>query len=195
MTTFRVEYSGFQRLLISFFQVVSTITTAGFNTIDIRVLSQGTLLFLMLLMLFGASLTGSGTNMKGTSFKSLLKLMINVTYRKRAACLWGQKILLKRVQLASSTFIHYALVLSITSLLLILIEKHPFLPILFETASALCTVGLSMGITAELSALGKSLIILLMLIGRSGILVVGFAMSNKKLSMEREIPKKIVDVS
>jgi trk system potassium uptake protein TrkH len=51
----------------------------------------------------------------------------------------------------------------------------------------LSTVGLSMGITAELSTLGKSLILLLMLIGRTGILIFGFAISIQGLSWQREI--------
>lgn len=187
MTTFPEESSGFQKLIISFFQVVSTISTAGFNTIDIRTLSTITHLFLIVLMLLGVSLAGSGINMRGTSFSLLLMLMLNVLKVNKMSCLRSQRVLLKRMQIASSTFIHYFFVLLVFNLALIVIEKQATLPLLFETASALCTVGLSMGMTAKLSIAGKSLLIILMLMGRIGIVILGFAFSFKELAWEKEI--------
>jgi trk system potassium uptake protein TrkH len=186
VTPFAPESSGFQRLILSFFQVISTVTTAGFNTIDIKTLPQVTLLILIVLMLFGISLTGNGSNKRGTSFAALLRLMTGMLRSKKTTRLWSQKLLSKRIQIAISPFTHYLFVLSISFLLLSLIEKQPLLPLFFETASALCTVGLSMGITADLSLLGKSLIILLMLVGRTGILIFGFAISMHELSWTQE---------
>jgi trk system potassium uptake protein len=186
-STFTTESSEFHKLNISFFHIVSTITTAGFNTIDIKTLPHMTHFFLIILMLCGVSLVGCGINMKGTSFAVLISLMKDRLTRKKTS-IWNQKIFLKRAQIVLSTFAQYLLVLLLSYSLIALIEEQPFLPLFFETASALCTVGLSMGITPELSTFGKSFIILLMLVGRTGILILGFAISHQELSLE---PQKL----
>ena len=170
---------GFENITISFFHVISAISTAGFNTIAMGALSKATLVFVIFLMLIGASITGSGSNMKGTNFFALLRLVSSPSS-------WGQKNLKKRAQIAFSTFTHYLIVLSFFSMLLILIEKKPVFPLLFEAASALCTVGFSMGVTVELSSLGKALLALLMVVGRSGILIFGFALSYQALKIKGE---------
>ena len=70
-------------------------------------------------------------------------------------------------------------------ILFILFEKQAFLPLLFEVTSALCTIGLSTGIAPELTLIGKSLLILLMLVGRVGILIFGFVTSMQLFARER----------
>lgn len=167
-------------LVTSFFQVVYTVTTAGFNLIDMGALSHSTLIFLTFLMLFGVSLIGSGTNMRGTSFFALLKLTSTLNSFRR------KKVFLKRLQLVFSTFAYYILCLLVFSLLLSFIENKASIPLFFETASALCTVGLSVGITSELSAFGKCLIIFLMLTGRIGILIFGYAASTRKIEAQEK---------
>ena len=181
-STFPEESSAFERVVISVFQVISTLTTAGFNTIDMRTLSLLPHLLLIILMLIGVSLTGSGTNMRGTSLISLFRLLKGALANR----LLHQKVLLKRSQIALSPFAQYLLVLLVFGSLLVLIENQPFLPLIFETASALCTIGLSMGITPELSALGKSLLIFLMIAGRTGILIVSFTLSLDELSWKQK---------
>lgn len=183
--------SGFHKLIISFFQIISAITTSGFNTVDIRTLSLLPHLLLIIFMLLGVSLTGNGTDMRGTSFVSLAKLVAN-GFRKKTDSSWNQKILLRKTQIACSTFIKYVLVLLLFALPLNLIEKQPFLPLLFETTSALCTVGLSMEVTPELSAFGKILMALLMLGGRIGILIMGFAISSRAKSWERAKSQELI---
>lgn len=182
--TFSKDSSEFQKWVISFFQVISTLTTAGFNTVEIRALPLATHLLLILLMLTGVSLTGNGMNMKNISFPALLKLSGNMHISSARY----QKAFFRRMAIALSCFASYSVILLVAIALLNLVEKQPFLPLLFETASALCTIGISMGITSELSAFGKGFISLLMLIGRTGILILGFAISNKTnfLRMEKE---------
>lgn len=185
ITPFTTENGGPYKLIVSFFQVIFTITTAGFNIIDIGILSNSALAFLTFLMLIGVSLIGSGTNMRGTSFFALLKLTSNIITRRNTSSR-RKRVFLKRVQISVSAFSNYLVCLLIFSILLALIEKHPFLPIFFETASALSTVGLSTGITSELSSLGKYLIIFLMLTGRVGILIFGFASSTRALEEQEK---------
>ncbi len=194
ITPFAIDTTGPYKLIISFFQVIFAITTAGFNIIDIGILSHSALAFLSFLMLIGVSLIGSGTNMRGTSFFALLKLT-SILITRRSTSSRGKRVFLKRVQIAISAFSNYLVCLLIFSLLLSFIEKHPFLPLFFETASALSTVGLSTGITSELSALGKCLIIFLMLTGRIGILMFGFAASTRALQEQekKKIAIPIVD--
>lgn len=168
-----------QNMVIAFFQTISAATTVGFNTIDLKILPSIGLFLLMVLMLYGGALTGNGINMKSTSVIGLMKLVFDMqkSYRR------GQKVLLKRILFTLSTCICFLLTLTIFLGPLLLFEKESTLSLLFEAVSALCTVGLSMGITAELSAFGKSMIILLMLIGRSGILILGFVLSSQLMKM------------
>ncbi len=186
MTIFPTESSRFQKWIISFFQVISAITTAGFNTVDIRAFPLAVLPFLTTLMLVGASLTGSGTDTRGTSLLALLKLTTRWLTGEKTRSFRSKKILFKRTQTALFTFVTYSLILLVSASLLNLIEQQPFLPLFFETASALCTVGFSVGVAPELSTLGKGLIVLLMVVGRTGILILGFALSAKMLSWEQE---------
>jgi trk system potassium uptake protein TrkH len=129
-------------------------------------------------------------NMRGASFITLLKLMGDIFRKKNS--LWSQKILFKKTQIALFSFACYCIVLLAAVLLLSLIEKQLFLPLFFETTSALCTIGLSMGITPELSVFGKSLIALLMLTGRTGILIIGFIISTKAISWDRRKNQELV---
>ena len=183
LTNLPVEESAFHKLLISLFQTISAFTTVGFNTIHIGSLSLVPLIFLTTLMLFAAALTGNGINTKNTSWLLLLRRIRSMINGSKSVRLRGQNAVLRRIYITSSTFLYYSILLLIPLSLLILTENLPFSPLLFETASALCTVGFSTGITAELSLIGKSLITLLMLIGRIGILILGFAISAKALPL------------
>lgn len=185
LLTTTTESSKFEKLLVSFFHTISAMTTAGFNTVDMRTLPQSALLLLILLMLVGASITGSGMNTKRTALPIIFKEMKNCLSGRETLRLRSQKLLAKRVQIATVTFASYFLVLSIPFWILIIIERQPILSLFFEAVSAVCTTGLSAGITAQLSSLGKGLIILLMLTGRTGILLFGFAISTRKFSRKK----------
>lgn len=192
MTIFLTDNSKLPKLLTSFFQIISTITTTGFNTVDIRTLPLITHFLIIVLMILGVSLTGNGKNLRGTSFTILLQLVANIFRNKNS--LWSKKVLLKRTQIVFFSFVCYCLILLLAAPLLYLIEKKPLFPLFFETASALCTIGLSVGITPELSIFGKSLVALLMLTSRISILIIGFAISSKALSWNREKKQKFAGI-
>jgi trk system potassium uptake protein len=86
----------------------------------------------------------------------------------------------ERLYVATSTFILYTSLIFLFTFLITITEDFQFQSILFEVASALGTVGLSTGITGNLSEIGKVLIILLMFIGRVGVLTFGFALLERK---------------
>lgn len=192
LTSSVIEDFWIHRLNISFFQTMSAVTTVGFNTINVKYLPNAALVFLIILMLCGASLTSRNRNMRSTSFVVLLRLMFKIIAGKS-----NRKRLLKsfsqRIQISTSVFISFVIILLCSFTLLILIEKQPFLPLLFEVASALCTVGLSTGITTDLTIVGKSLLILLMLLGRASILIFGFSVAHQTFSSKPKAqPQELV---
>lgn len=163
-------------MLASAFQIVSASSTAGFNTIPIASMTAPGLVVLMLVMLIGASPSGTGGGIKTTSVSAILGNLFSVL-RGRQRVVWlGHEIPMVRVLYAFAATSLYLSGLFIGVLLLCLTESKPFLPLVFEAASAIGTVGLSMGVTADLSTAGKLTIIALMFAGRCGPLTIGLAL-------------------
>ncbi len=172
-----VRSLGFgRRLMACAFQTMTASSTAGFNTIPISPLSTATLLVIALAMLIGASPSGTGGGIKTTTVSALLADLMSVL-RGRTHVIWlGREVPLVRVLHATAAATFYLGLLAVGILLLCLTESQGFLPTAFEAASALGTVGLSMGITAELSVTGKLVVIVLMFAGRCGPLTLGLAL-------------------
>ncbi len=165
-----------QRLLASAFQTMTASTTAGFNTVPIGAMSAPGLVVVMLAMLIGASPSGTGGGIKTTSVSAILANLTSVL-RGRQNVLWlGHELPMARVLFAFAASSLYLIGLCAGVLALCLTEEQPFLPLVFEAASAIGTVGLSTGITADLSAPGKLVVIALMFAGRCGPLTIGLAM-------------------
>jgi len=162
-------------LLASFFQTASALTTVGFNTIDIGSLSTVGLFLLSVIMIIGASPSGTGGGLKSTTISALFALMISTLRGDRHVTFWKKKVPLKRLRAAIASVSFYMLVLVTGVYLLLLTETTPFETITFEAVSALGTVGLSTGITSDLRNLGKLVIIVLMFAGRVGVLTFGSA--------------------
>lgn len=177
-----------ERLMVSFFQVMTASTTVGFNTVPIGALSAPVLFLLVVLMAIGASPSGTGGGLKVTTVSALVGLVKCTLRGEKRISLRGRIIPSERVQLATASLAYYFCVTGIAVYLLLLTEKGDFLTILFEAASALGTVGLSMGITASLTTVGKLTIIVLMLIGRVGFLTFGMA-----LTAQTETPAPATD--
>lgn len=160
-----------------------TARTAGFNTLDVSSLQVSTLLFLIFLMFVGASPGSAGGGIKTTSLalfvailRSRLKGNPHTNLFKRTI---PEEIVTKVLAL-----VMLAIFLIVSALFVLLLVQHPgassgqpeavFLQYLFETVSAFATVGLTMGATAKLTLSGKVIIIMLMFIGRVGLLTVAF---------------------
>lgn len=170
----------YQQLMIAFFQVMSSSTTVGFSTIDLGTLQEPTLILLLSLMLFGASPSGTGGGVKSTTFAALMALVLNTMKGRTFVSLWKREIPTKRLQLATAMFTYYMVVLTVAIFFLSLFDHSPFLSVVFEAAATLGTVGLSTGITPDLTVIGKSISILLMFMGRVGILMFGFAIMSQR---------------
>jgi trk system potassium uptake protein TrkH len=165
-----------ERLLACAFQTMTASTTAGFNTIPIGAMSAPALVVVMLVMLIGASPSGTGGGIKTTSVSAILGNLTSVLHG-RSNVLWlGHEVPVARLHFAFAAASIYLIGLLVGVLALCLFETEGFLPIVFEAASAIGTVGLSMGLTGDLSVAGKITVIVLMLAGRAGPLTLGLAL-------------------
>ena len=155
---------------------MTSITTVGFNTIPIGTLSQASLFLVILLMVIGASPAGTGGGLKTTTFTALFGVIRSSILGRKKVTFWGREIPEERIRVAIAGLGFYAGALILGCYLLALTESLPFEGLLFESASALGTVGLSTGITAQLTPIGKLILIGLMFIGRLGPLAFGIAL-------------------
>ncbi|OHB58937.1 MAG: hypothetical protein A2173_12150 [Planctomycetes bacterium RBG_13_44_8b] len=166
-----------KRLLASFFQAMTAMTTVGFNTIPIGGLSRASLLLIITLMVIGASPSGTGGGLKSTTFSALWGLVKSILKGKNEVSFWGRIIPEYRVRLASANFCFYIIFLLLGTYLLTLSDgAMDFEQILFEAASALGTVGLSTGITSSVTTMSKIILIGLMYAGRLGPLTLALSM-------------------
>ena len=169
-----------ERLLASWFTAMTSMTTVGFDTHPIGGLSTASVLLLYLLMLIGASPSGTGGGLKTTSVSALWATMGSVLRGRREITFWGVQVPSNRLHTAFAALGFYVTTVFVGGMLLLLAEAgHPdlvFEDLMFEVISALGTVGLSRGLTGELSELGKVVVIGLMFAGRVGPLTLGLAL-------------------
>ncbi|MBX3382410.1 MAG: hypothetical protein KF864_02770 [Phycisphaeraceae bacterium] len=165
-----------ERALASAFQVMTASTTAGFNTVPVGQMSSLGLIVLMTVMIIGASPSGTGGGIKTTGVSAILGNLLSVLKRRDRVVWFGHEIPLVRVHYAFAAATVYLVGLLVGLIGLVITDSHEFLPLVFEAASAIGTAGLSMGITGELSAPGKVVIMTLMFAGRCGPLTIGLSL-------------------
>lgn len=174
------SYRAGERFLIAIFQTMSALTTVGFNTVNLGDFLPITLLTLTSIMYLGASPSGTGGGLKSTTITAILAFVKCKLGMERDVYIFGTRLPSFRVDTALTTFVLYTFILFTGSYLLTMIEPgNDYIPYLFEAASALGTVGLSTGITPELTCTGKTIIIVLMYIGRVGVLTIGYSMLKR----------------
>ncbi len=177
------NYGGGQspenKILLSLFQSMTALTTVGFNTVTISTLSKSAIMLICILMIIGASPSGTGGGLKTTTFSAIWGLMRSTIKGDRDVRIFGAIVPEDRVKTAVATFSFYTFTLIAGTYILTMTENGMFIEIFFEAASALGTVGLSMGITSALTVLGKLIVIMLMYIGRVGPLTFGMALYVK----------------
>jgi trk system potassium uptake protein TrkH len=182
------ELSPAARLLAGFFQSV-TARTAGFNTVDIGGLREGTLLILIILMYIGASPSSTGGGIKTTTAAIIAASVVSFIRGKKGVALFKRQVADATIAKAVAVAVISAgLIMSVT-LAMTLTEEAPLINILFEVTSAFGTVGLSTGITPTLSAAGKLLIIGTMFAGRVGTLTLVLSLALKKRNGKLQYPE------
>lgn len=172
------------RFMVSFFQSMTALSTVGFNTIPIGNFSLGLLLIVIFLMYVGASPSGTGGGMKSTTLTALIAIMWSRIRNSKRVTFFGKVIPIERLYVATSVFMLYASVIFISTFLLAMTEDFSLHQILFETTSAIGTVGLSTGITGDLSTIGKVVIIFVMFVGRLGVLTFGLAILARRTEIK-----------
>lgn len=166
-----------EKLWASFFQGI-TPRTAGFNTIDYGSMRESTLFFTMVLMFIGAGSVSTGGGIKLTTFVILITSVISFFKKKEDVVLFRRTIKMSTVMRALSIVIASQFLIFVAVFILMLTEQFSFIELLFETVSAFGTVGLSMGITADLSSFGKCVIMFVMFCGLIGPLTLVFSLAR-----------------
>ena len=154
-------------ILISFFQSVSA-RTAGFYSADLSQINDSTAILLISLMFIGGSPGSTAGGIKTTTFAVLLLAVISVVKNEKEPIVFKRRISDDTIKKALSIFVISLSIVIFVSFVIAAIEDFAFIDILYETASALGTVGATLGITDKLSAVSKVLITLCMYLGRIG---------------------------
>lgn len=189
---FEPSFSGLpwpDALMAAGFQVLSASSTAGFNTIDIGALSRSMLFLIVLVMIIGASPSGTGGGLKTTTVTALAAVVLSLARGRRRVTLLDNEIPLPRVLTAAATAFAYLLALAAGTFGLCLTDPFEFERLFFEAASALGGVGLSTGITAQMSDGGRILLVLLMYVGRVGPLSFGFSLLGSPGPRDSKVPQ------
>lgn len=163
------------RILPSLFQSVTT-RTAGFNTSDFSDMSDVGKGISIILMLIGGSPGSTAGGMKTTTFVILLISTISVFRRNNEPHIFNRRIEIQIIKNAMTIFVMYLNLFIIFGFIICKIENISLMDALFESASAIGTVGLTLGITTSLSSISKFLLIILMFLGRVGGLTFIYAM-------------------
>lgn len=167
------------KVLASFFQSVAP-RTAGPNTVDLGAMRQASQFFIVILMFIGGSPGSTAGGIKTTTFAILLSAIVTMIRGKEDIVIFRFRLAKDRI-LKAITLTMVALILVIfVTMLLSTTEDAQFLKILFEVTSAFGTVGLTMGLTPELTAFGKILICLMMFAGRLGPITLAYALQPKQ---------------
>ncbi len=151
----------------SLFQSITT-RTAGFNTVDLTKMHYLSLFFMTLLMLIGASPGSTGGGIKTTTFFIIVFSIIKILKGKTEIVLFNRSISKDVILKSFAILTAYLFVIFLGTILLMYHISYGFLNTLFEVTSALGTVGLSLGISAEVGLFGKLILVIIMFIGRVG---------------------------
>lgn len=187
------EMSIGEKLHASIFQSVSA-RTAGFNSVDLAGLTDGGLFVMICLMFIGGSTGSTAGGIKTTTFWILCISIIATFRRKKNIEMFGRRMEEGITRTASCVFMTYLLLTSASAVLISALEGLPLLTALFETVSAMATVGLTLGVTPTLGMVSKLLLAFLMLCGRVGSITMLLAFSSEKRVTNSKLPLEKVQV-
>lgn len=177
---FCFEFNGLsfgKRLLVSLFQAV-TPRTAGFNTVDASALSETGNTVVSLLMLIGGAPGSTAGGMKITTVAVLFAATASVFRKREAAHIMRRRLSDETVKNAATILVMYVSLFVLGAMIISSVEGLPLTKCLYETASAIGTVGLTTGITSSLGCVSRIVLIFLMYMGRVGGLTIVFAASS-----------------
>lgn len=182
-----------ERSVSSFFQSVTT-RTAGFNTQDLTNMSESGSILMIVLMLIGGSPGSTAGGMKTVTFAVLFMSAITVFSRKRDVQCFKRRISDDTVRNAGVVFFMYLFLFLVSGAVISKFEHIPLVASLFETSSAIGTVGLTLGITTKLRMLSKAILMMLMFFGRVGGLTLIYAVLPSSGSKNSRLPLENISI-
>ena len=182
-----------ERILPALFQSV-TLRTAGFNTMNLNSISGGGQALMILWMLIGGSPGSTAGGMKTTTGAILLLTALAIFRRKDHVTCFGRRVGEDAVRNAVAILMMYFMLFFGGGLIISKIEGLPLISCLFETASALGTVGLSLGITSRIGSLSRLVLVALMFLGRVGGLTLIYAAQSVRKASCCTLPLEKVTV-
>ena len=178
-----------QKILASYFQSV-TLRTAGFNTIPLGELRNSTIFMCCILMFIGASPGSTGGGIKTTTFGVILFYVIGIVKKKENVEIFNRRLDWEIMNRALAILVLAITYVSIVIMLMLIAENFSPEEIVFEVISAFGTVGLTLGITPDLSRFSKLLLIFTMFVGRLGPMTFALAIGETKKKALSKYPKE-----
>lgn len=182
-----------ERIWVSLFQSVTPRTT-GFNTADLTVLSEVGQMVIILLMLTGGAPGSTAGGMKVTTVAVLLKSAQAVFCRKQDTHFFQRRVPAEIIRHAATVLLMYQVMFLAGGLVISKLEGLPVITCLFETASAIGTVGLSLGVTPGLGMISRLILVTLMFFGRVGGLTLVFATLSGTHPQISKLPQEKITV-
>ncbi|ABS21371.1 MULTISPECIES: TrkH family potassium uptake protein [Bacillus cereus group] len=181
--------SWHETLFYALFQSVTT-RSGGLATMDIRDLSQPTLLFMSVLMFIGASPSSVGGGIRTTTFAVNILSLYSFAKGGRTVRIFKRQLHEEDILKASVVMTMGILLCASALFILSITETAPLMKLIVEVCSAFGTTGLSTGITSDLTTVGKCVLIVLMFIGRVGILTFILASGGREQPPRYKYPKE-----
>lgn len=179
----------FEKVLASVFTSVAA-RTAGFNAIDFSALTSETLALHYLLMFIGGGSAGTAGGVKVTTFFVLLLVVWNEIRGNPDVDFRGRRISTAVQRQAVSILVLSFAMVALSLLVMLSLVDLPLDKVIFEVVSAFATVGLSTGITAELPPAAQTVIIVLMFIGRVGVVTLAMALATNQIKRSFRYPEE-----
>ena len=187
------KYPLGERIFASIFQSV-TLRTAGFNTVSFDNISDSGKIMMISLMIIGGAPGSTAGGMKITTIAVMVASVVSVFRKKNDAEMFRRRLPERVVKNAAAIFILYLFLFVVGAVIINRVEGIPAINCLFETASAIGTVGLTTGITPTLSSVSKIVLISLMFLGRVGGLTFVFATIGSGESEVKKYPMENITV-
>ncbi len=188
------DQTAFSSVIIALFESMTT-RNAGFNVVDTAALSMPVLIIFLFLMFIGASSGSAGGGIRTSTFAIMWASLISTIKGKPRTELFKRTISNDLVLKAYAIFLFFIVgnvigpfALAITEADLLASGRFDFMDLVFEHVSAASTVGLSTGITSELSGAGKTILVIAMFIGRVGTLTIAYLVGKKVISKNYKYP-------
>lgn len=182
-----------ERIAASLFQSVSA-RTAGFNTVDLAALTESGRFIILVLMMIGGSPGSTAGGIKTTTFAVLILSVITTSKNRKSTEVFGRRL---EDHVSRKVLCIFTLYLSLSltvGAIISRVENADFLNSLFESVSAIATVGLSAGMTPTLSPISHLLLAFLMIFGRVGSLTMLLAFASGKKHVPSTLPAEKIQI-